>query len=321
MSAALPHPESTLAWRPEFLRDVVSGLGRSHKAIPCKYFYDEIGSALFEAICDLDEYYLTRTELAILRANLSEMAAVIGEDCELIELGSGSGLKTHLLLTRLKKLRGYVPIDVDRKSLERMATDMAGHYPHLHVLPVHADFTAGLVLPPTGDPTARRVVFFPGSTIGNFSPGAAVDLLRTIARLAGPRGGLLVGFDLDKAESIVWPAYNDRRGVTALFNLNLLARINRELGADFDLGAFAHRADYVRERERVEMYLVSRTAQVVRIAGVEFNFDEGETIHTEYSYKYSLAHFARLTARGGFKLVRQWLDPKEYFAVQYLTVA
>jgi dimethylhistidine N-methyltransferase len=320
MTAALPRHDPMLVWRPGFLRDVVLGLARPRKAIPCTYFYDEIGSALFETICDLDEYYLTRTELAILRAHVSEMAAVIGEDCELVELGSGSGLKTHLLLKRLKRLRGYFPIDVDRVSLERMASDMAGHYPGLRVFPVHADFTGQLVLPASGDPPARRVVFFPGSTIGNFSPGAAVDLLRTIARLAGPRGGLLIGLDLDKDESIVWPAYNDRRGVTALFNLNLLARINRELGGDFDLSAFAHRATYLRHRERVEMHLLSQAAQAVRIGGFRFEFEEGETIHTEYSYKYSLDHFARLTARAGFTLVRQWLDPQEYFAVQYLMV-
>jgi dimethylhistidine N-methyltransferase len=320
MSATLPRHDPTLAWRPGFLRDVIHGLGRCRKAIPCKYFYDEIGSALFESICELDEYYLTRTELAILRAHLPEMAAVIGEDCELIELGSGSGLKTLLLLERLKKLRGYIPIDVDPKSLERMATAVAGQFPELHVLPVHADFTAQLVLPATGAEKGRRVVYFPGSTIGNFSPRAAVGLLRTIARLVGARGGLLIGFDLDKDESVVWPAYNDRRGVTALFNLNLLARVNRELGADFDLSLFSHRAVYVRERERVEIYLVSGADQVVRIAGHEFEFAERETIHTEYSYKYALEHFRRLTARAGFTLVRQWLDPQKYFAVQYLTV-
>jgi dimethylhistidine N-methyltransferase len=318
ISLPLPRLDPTLAWRPGFLRDVIHGLRRSRKAIPCKYFYDEVGSALFESICDLEEYYLTRTELAIMRAHLSEMAAVIGEDCELIELGSGSGLKTQLLVGRLKRLRGYVPIDVDRQSLERVATAMAGQFPELSVRPVHADFTTQLVLPATGDPKTRRVVYFPGSTIGNFSPREAVDLLRRIADFAGPSGGLLIGVDLDKDDSIVWPAYNDREGVTALFNLNLLARINRELHADFDLSSFSHRALYVRERERVEIYLVSRTDQVVRIAGLEFGFDAGEPIHTEYSYKYSLQHFARLTSRAGFTLVRQWLDPQNYFAVQFL---
>ena len=188
------------------------------------------------------------------------------------------------------------------------------------MLAVHGDFTEPLLLPETGDPRARRVVYFPGSTIGNFSPKAATSLLCTIAWLVGDGGGLLIGFDLDKDAHIVWPAYNDSRGVSAAFNLNVLERINRELGADFDLAAFSHRADYVRSKERMEMYLVSRVSQVVRIGGTEFAFDEGETIHTEYSYKYSLEHFSRLTARAGFTLAGQWTDPKKYFAVQYLVV-
>jgi uncharacterized SAM-dependent methyltransferase len=163
-------------------------------------------------------------------------------------------------------------------------------------------------------------VYFPGSTIGNFSPVAATNLLCSIAWLVGDGGGLLVGFDLDKDESIVWPAYNDRRGVSAAFNLNVLERINRELGADFDVSAFAHQADYVRSKERMEMYLVSQEAQVVRIAGTEFSFGRGEMIHTEYSYKYSLDHFRRLTSRAGFTTAAEWLDPRRYFAVQYLVV-
>jgi dimethylhistidine N-methyltransferase len=299
---------------------VVHGLTRPQKSIPSKYFYDEIGSLLFDEICDLDEYYLTRTELSILEAHLPEMAEVIGEDCELIELGSGSGLKTQLLLERLGRLRAYVPVDVDRSSLLRTADALAGRFPGLAVLPVHADFTAPFSLPAGNESRGRRVVYFPGSTIGNFSPRAAVDLLRSIARLAGQRGGLLIGFDLDKDESIVWPAYNDRRGITALFNLNLLARVNRELDADFDLSAFVHRADYFRAKERVEMHLVSQGPQIVRIGGFEFDFEEGETIHTECSYKYSIERFGRLTSQAGFALARQWLDPQSLFSVQYLTV-
>ena len=174
------------------------------------------------------------------------MAEAIGEDCELIEFGSGSGLKTRLLLEQLRAPRAYLPVDIAREPLERSALDLAERFPGLRILPVHADFTEPLLLPETGDPRARRVVYFPGSTIGNFSPRAATNLLCTIAWLVGDGGGLLVGFDLDKDESIVWPAYNDRRGVSAAFNLNLLERINRELGADFDLTAFSHRADYVR---------------------------------------------------------------------------
>ncbi|MFI5455925.1 MAG: L-histidine N(alpha)-methyltransferase [Isosphaerales bacterium] len=318
--ATISRHDQPITWRGQFMNDVVHGLCRPQKEIPCKYFYDAIGSALFDEICELDEYYLTRTELAILRAHAPEMAAAIGEDCELIEFGSGSGIKTRLLLDQVRAPRAYVPIDVAREPIEQSALALAERFPGLLVLPVHADFTAPLSLPPTGLPRARRVVYFPGSTIGNFSPRAAVRLLRAIARLAGDGGGLLVGFDLDKHESIVWPAYNDNGGVTAAFNLNLLARINRELDADFDLEAFAHRATYVREKERVEIHLVSRSAQLVQIAGLEFGFDEGETIHTEYSHKYTLEHFGRMTSRAGFTLVRQWLDPMRYFAVQYLIV-
>jgi dimethylhistidine N-methyltransferase len=308
------------AWRRRFLSDVIYGLGQPQKAIPCKYFYDDRGSALFEAICELEEYYLTRTELAILRTHAPTMAAALGKDCELIEFGSGSSLKTRLLLEQLREPRAYLPVDISRDPLERAARDLAARFPRLRVLPVHADFTAPLALPKTGAPKARRVVFFPGSTIGNFRPDAALGLLRAMARLVGEGGGLLIGFDRDKDASIVWPAYNDRQGLSAAFNRNLLARINRELGADFDLRAFAHRADYVREKERVEIYLDSLRAQIVRIDGVEFAFNEGEALHTEYSYKYSLEHFHHLTSRAGFRLVAQWSDPYGYFAIQYLLV-
>ena len=221
---------------------------RPQKALPCKYFYDAIGSALFDEICELDEYYLTRTELQILRTHAPEMAEAIGEDCDLIEFGSGSGLKTRLLLAALRSPRAYLPIDISREHLEKSVRDLARRFRSLRFIPVHADFTAPFSLPDTGDPVARRVVYFPGSTIGNFSPRAALALLTQIAQLVGDGGGLLIGFDLDKDESIVWPAYNDRQGKSAAFNLNLLARINRELAADFDLSAFTHRADYLRAR-------------------------------------------------------------------------
>jgi dimethylhistidine N-methyltransferase len=308
------------AGRTRFLRDVIHGLSQSQKEIPCKYFYNEHGSRLFDEICGLDEYYLTRTELGILQQHASDVAATVGEDCELIEFGSGSGLKTQLLLEHLREPRAYIPVEISREPLERSARDLADRFPGLRIHPVHADFTSTLSLPDTGDPRARRVVYFPGSTIGNFSPEAASDLFRTIARLVGEGGGLLLGFDLDKDEAIVLPAYNDRLGITADFNLNMLVRMNAELHADFDLGAFSHRADYLRALERVEMHLVSRHAQVVRIAGMEFAFSAGETIRTECSHKYSLEHFNRLTKRAGFALQRQWLDDNAYFAIQYLVV-
>jgi dimethylhistidine N-methyltransferase len=311
--------DETITRRTQFLRDVVHGLARPQKEIPCKYFYDARGSELFDEICGLDEYYLTRAELAVLREHAPQMAAMIGEDCELIEFGSGSATKTRLLLEHVRAPRAYLPVDIAKEHLERSSQALADRFPAVPVIAVLADFTAPLSLPATGSPNARRVVYFPGSTIGNFSPNAAVRLMRSIANLVGNGGGLLIGFDLDKDESIVWPAYNDRLGTTAAFNLNLLVRINRELGADFDLDAFCHRAPYVRAKERVEMHLESRERQVVTIAGSEFPFDRGETIHTECSYKYSPAHFGRLTSQAGFDLVGQWLDPHQYFSVQYLT--
>jgi dimethylhistidine N-methyltransferase len=319
-SATISSHEHPITWRKQFLIDVLHGLRQPQKEIPCKYFYDERGSGLFDEICELDEYYLTRTELAILRDHAAEMADVVGEDCELIEFGSGSSLKTRLLLGQLREPRAYLPVDISREHLERSALALADSFPGLRVIPVHGDFTAPLSLPKTGEPRARRVVYFPGSTIGNFSPDAARVLLRQIVRLVGHGGGLLIGFDLDKDESIVEPAYNDRRGVSAAFNLNLLTRINRELGADFDLDEFEHRAVYSREKECVEMHLVSRRTQVVRVSGTAFSFGEGETIHTECSYKYTVEHFGRLTSHAGFTTTRQWMDAQKYFCVQYVGV-
>jgi L-histidine Nalpha-methyltransferase len=312
--------DELIARRRQFQRDVLFGLARPQKEIPCKYFYDARGSELFDRICELDEYYLTRAELAILREHAAEIAAVIGADCELVEFGAGSATKTRLLLEHLRAPRAYLPVDIATEHLERSSRDLAHSFPGVPVVAVCADFTTPLVLPDTGSPKARRVVYFPGSTIGNFNPKAAVSLLQSIAWLVGEGGGLLIGFDLDKDESIVWPAYNDRLGTTAAFNLNLLERINRELRADFDLAAFAHSAPYVRAKERVEMHLVSLEPQVVTVAGSEFRFHRGETIHTECSYKYSPAHFGRLTELAGFGLAGEWLDQNRHFAVWYLTV-
>ena len=302
----------------QFRRDVIRGLSGARKVIPCKYLYDDHGSALFDEICELEEYYLTRTELGILHTHVAEMAEALGEDIELIELGSGSGLKTRLVLDHLRSAARVPP---DRDLVRAPAP--FGHRTR-HALPRARDhpglgrfhrsgFTSGHRFP-----EGPRAVYFPGSTIGNFRPRAALHLLGSIARLVGEGGGLLIGFDLDKDESIVWPAYNDQRGISAAFNLNLLARINRELGADFDLRAFAHRADYERTQERVVMHLVSLDDQIVRVGGEAFSFQNGEMIHTEDSYKYSLEHFGRLTSRAGFSLDRQWFDDKRYFCIQYL---
>ncbi len=319
-TTTLDHHSTGPGLRDRFRRDVLLGLARPKKEIPCKYLYDERGSALFDEICELEEYYLTRTELAILNRHLGEMADAIGPGCALIELGSGSGLKTRLLLEHLLEPRAYYPVDISAEPLLRSASELLELFPTLEIVPVCDDFTRDFELPENASSSGRFVVYFPGSTIGNFRPAAAQRLLLSVARLVGPGGGLLVGFDVDKDESIVWPAYNDGRGVSAAFNLNLLARINRELDSDFDLDAFRHRAEYRRAEERVELSLVSLTKQRVRVAGREFRFAAGEPIHTEDSYKYTLGHFARLTARAGFSLEREWYDENEYFRVQFLTV-
>ncbi|WZO97835.1 L-histidine N(alpha)-methyltransferase [Isosphaeraceae bacterium EP7] len=307
--------------RAPFLDDLIAGLGRTQKEISCKYFYDEHGSDLFDQICDLDEYYPTRTELSILRDHAPEMAHELGEDIALIELGSGSSLKTRLLLAALRTPRAYIPVDISAEHMVRSAGSLADTFPGLRIMPVAADFTENLPIPHTGDPRARRVVYFPGSTIGNFQPRAARRLLRRIAEMVGPGGGLLIGFDLDKDPAVLIPAYNDRLGVTAEFNRNVLIRANRELGADFDLDAFEHRAVHVPEHERIEMHLVSLKPQAVTVGPATFDFAEGETILTEYSHKYSLEHIRAMTDDAGWSLGRQWLDPLGYFAVQHLTVA
>lgn len=315
--------EATAVSRPtlaEFRADVLRGLGQPVKELPCKYFYDAAGSALFERITELEEYYPTRTELAIMRRHVAEMAGLLGPRCLLVEYGSGSSTKTRLLLDRLLDPAGYVPIDVSGEYLFRSARALAGAYPRLEVLPLCADFTRPVELPAPRVRPARRVVYFPGSTIGNFTPAETVALLRQTAALCGRGGGLLLGADLQKDRRVLEDAYNDRLGVTAAFNLNLLARINRELGADFALDQFCHRAIYNEADGRIEMHLDSRRAQRVRVAGMEFAFAAGESIRTEYSYKYRLRDLHDLAAAAGFEVERFWTDEREYFSVHYLTV-
>jgi dimethylhistidine N-methyltransferase len=301
-----------------FRDEVVAGLRRTPKSIPCKFFYDAAGSALFEAICDLPEYYPTRTETGILERHLPAIAARLGRGCLAIEYGSGSGAKTRLLLDHLPAPAGYLPIDISREQLMRSAAELAMAYPGLDVLPVCADYTLPLDLPPWPRPVSRRVVFYPGSTIGNFHPAEAEAFLAGIARVCGRGGGLLIGVDLEKDRPTVERAYNDADGVTAAFNLNLLARVNRELEADFDLDAFDHRAPYNAAAGRIEMHLVSRKAQRARVGAERFQFAAGEAIVTEYSYKYDLVHFAALARRAGFDVKAVWTDPRQWFSVQYL---
>lgn len=302
-----------------FRAEVLRGLRRPVKELPCKYFYDETGSRLFEEICDLEEYYLTRTELEMMHQHAAEMAALLGRDCLLVEFGSGSSLKTRLLLDHLPRPAGYVPVDVSCDYLLRSAQKIAARYPGLEVLPLCADFTAELRLPEPSRPPARRVVYFPGSTLGNFGPPEALALLARIAGLCGPGGGLLLGVDLQKDVRLLEPAYNDRRGVTAAFNLNLLARINRELGADFRLDAFRHRAFYNGQLGCIEMHLVSLRTQRVRIGDEVISFAEGESIRTEYSYKYNVEELREWVPRAGLRVERVWLDAQKLFGVLYLT--
>ena len=300
-----------------FLTDVLDGLSLPKKRLPSKYFYDSAGSKLFDRITELDEYYLTRTELAIMRAHVGAMARRCGPGCLLIELGAGSLVKARLLLDQLDRPAGFVPVDVSGEHLRSAAAELAGDYPELEVRPVVADFMRSFDLPLI--PAERRVVYFPGSTIGNFDPSEADALFRRIARLVGPGGGLLLGVDLRKDPAIVEPAYNDARGVTAAFNRNLLTRINRELGADFDLARFRHLSFFNIERSRIEMHLVSAGDQQVRIGDRTFAFRTGESIRTENSYKYDVDELIERAAGCGLDAEETWTDENRYFAVMYLS--
>jgi dimethylhistidine N-methyltransferase len=313
-AAPLPAPPAD-----DFLDDVITGLSGLPKSLPCKYFYDERGSELFAQICELEVYYPTKTELAIMHRHAAEMASLIGRRARLVELGSGSSTKTRILLDRAEHLEAYVPVDISADYLARAAARIAADYPHVPVLPVAADYSRPFALPEPNR-AARTVVFFPGSTIGNLVPATARRFLRTFARVAGPRGGLLIGVDLKKDPRVLHAAYNDPEGVTAEFNLNLLRRINRELEGDFDLSRFRHEAFYDQKEGRIEMQLVSLARQIVCVAGTRFSFCENEPISTEYSYKYDTSEFAKLAASAGFALRRTWTDERAYFAVQYYAV-
>ncbi|MGQ0657193.1 MAG: L-histidine N(alpha)-methyltransferase [Chromatiales bacterium] len=305
----------------DFMRDVLHGLSRPRKALPPKYFYDQRGSALFEQICELEEYYLTRTEISLLEEHAGDIAALLGHDCVLFEYGSGNSRKVSYLLEALEGDPGYVAIDISRGHLFKSAATLARLYPHVRVAAVCADFTQPFPLPEIGRSSGRRVGFFPGSSIGNFSPRESIRFLRSIARMLGKNGVLLIGVDLKKDRGLLEAAYNDLRGVTAAFNLNLLLRINRELGADFQLDCFRHHAFYNEARGRVEMHLASTDAQTAIIGDSCIGFARGETIHTENSYKYSIAEFQRLAGRCGFEPIRVWADERELFSLHALAVS
>lgn len=300
-----------------FQRDVLDGLAASPRRIPPKYFYDAEGSRLFDAICGLEEYYPTRTETALLAARAEAIAGLIGPGACLVEFGSGSSVKTRILLDALPSPAAYIPVDISRSHLLESARALAADYPEIPVTPVCADYTGPFALPDAARGKALTG-FFPGSSIGNFQPAEAVAFLRQAAEGLGHGSGMIVGVDLKKDESVLHAAYNDSRGVTAAFNRNLLVRINRELGGDADLDGFAHEARYNANRGCIEMYLVSRRHQTVTIAGRAFEFTAGERIHTEDSFKYTVAEFQALAAQGGWTPAHVWVDPDNLFSVHYL---
>ncbi|HEX4178018.1 MAG TPA: L-histidine N(alpha)-methyltransferase [Rhizomicrobium sp.] len=299
-----------------FADNLIAGLVKMPKEIACKYFYDAAGSHLFEQICALPEYYQTRTEMALLARHAGEIAALMGENVEIVEFGAGSLRKVRILLDAIPNIHAYTPLDISGDYLRDVVRQLAADYPALTLRPLIGDFTSPLeisVLP--GLP--RRAGFFPGSTIGNFRPEAAASLLRRMrASLDG--GGLLIGVDLVKDPARLHAAYNDAAGVTALFNKNLMVRANRELGADFDTDAFAHYAPYNAAAHRVEMYLVSLKRQSVAIGGERFDFAAGEPVHTEDSHKYTIESFREMAARAGFTPRAVWTDEERLFSVHWL---
>ncbi len=297
--------------------DVVTrGLRQDSKFIASKYFYDKVGSQLFDEICLLDEYYPTRTEVAILRANAPAIAGMIGPRAHVIELGSGASEKIRILLDALPLPVRYSPIDISREHIEAAAEVLAARYPDIEVAPICADFTRPIAFPETEGMV--RMAFFPGSTIGNFSRRGAKEFLELIAEELGAGAGLLIGVDLRKDPAILHAAYNDERGVTAAFNLNVLARINRELGGTFDLDGFAHDAPYLEAEGRVEMHLVSLKDQTAEVHGETFHFAQGERIHTENSHKYSIEEFQQLAATAGWQARQVWTDAADLFSVHFL---
>lgn len=300
-----------------FLQDVLAGLSAPQKTLPCQYFYDQAGSALFEQITELPEYYPTRTERAILAANAEAIAAALGPQTLLVEYGAGASTKTRILLDALIDPAGYVPIDVSEDFLLETAETLRSEYPDLPVMPIIGDFMVRLGLPvqTEGHPAG----FFPGSTIGNLSDADIETFMQAARSLLGADSKFLIGVDLRKSASVLIPAYDDAAGVTAAFNLNLLVRINRELGADFDFDKFAHRAIWNDAASRVEMHLESRTAQTVTIANRTFKFAAGETIHTENSRKFDLTALIPLFEATGWRLDQTWMDDQRYFAVILLS--
>ena len=301
----------------EFMFDLKQGLGRQRKSISPKYFYDEAGSKFFDQICELPEYYPTRTEISILQKHAHEIALQLGPHAEILEFGAGSMHKVRALLDAMDRPARYIPIDISAEHLQGAATKLAIDYPDLQVEPLEADYTQDLVLPPDMPPEGRRVGFFPGSTLGNFEPLDALRFMRMCAStLQG--GALILGADLVKNPSLLHAAYNDSQGVTANFNLNLLVRANRELGANFKLDQFAHSAFYNAPFQRIEMHLMSTCQQSVRVGDTTFAFAQGETLHTENSYKFTVDGLCQLAQRAGFTPGQSWTDSEKQFCLLWL---
>jgi dimethylhistidine N-methyltransferase len=301
----------------DLLAEVLEGLHLPQKKLPCKLFYDQRGSELFDQICDLDEYYLTRTEMWIMNRYIDEIAESIGEKSLLIELGSGSSTKVRLLLDHLIDPVGYVPIDISSEHLIRASDSLATDYPGIKIIPVYADYTQAFNFPDIRFRYSKKVVYYPGSTIGNFTPRYAARFIGRIAKRSGTGSGLLIGIDLKKDKNTLEAAYNDRYGITAAFNLNILERLNRELGADFDTSRWKHHAFYNEDEGRIEMHLVSLDDQRVNLNGTPIKLKKDETILTEYSYKYTTDEFENLV-RNSFELAKVWTDQDEKFSIHYL---
>jgi len=309
------------ATKENFRDEVLDGLSKSPRQLPYKFFYDQRGAQLFQEICDLPEYYITRTEIEILRLHGADMAKALGPQVELIGLGTGAGTKTRILLEELHNPAVYVPIDISKEQLERSSARFREMFPTLQVLPVCVDYLEPFELPLPRRLSSRSVIYFPGSTIGNFEPEIASEFLARLVDVAGDGGGLLIGVDLQKDRDVLERAYNDAAGVTAQFNKNLLVRINRELEANFDLNRWQHHAIYSPSEGRIEIYLISDKEQTVHIGAREFQFRAGEEILTEYSYKHTIAGFIDLARQAGFHFEQVWTDGARWFGVFYFTVA
>jgi dimethylhistidine N-methyltransferase len=306
----------------DFLAEVVAGLSSTPRTLPCKFFYDERGADLFQKICELPEYYITRTETELLRRYGHEMAESIGANAALIGFGTGAGVKTRMLLEHLENPIAYVPVDISKQRLIDSAVELSHAMPALEILPVCGDYLQKLQLPTPLRKPDHVAVYFPGSTIGNLEPPVALDFLRRVCTFCGKNGGLIIGVDLQKSREVLEAAYNDSAGVTAEFNLNLLVRANRELGADFDIPRWQHQAIYNEREGRIEMHLISDAEQTVHVGGREFGFARGEKIITEFSYKHTLEGFTHLAASAGFREAsRVWTDPQQLFAVFHFAVA